>query len=82
MLLFVIGANWGWVPRYNERFQTSCEQVFLAGHSAGMTTQGAILITGKIAGVSVSEPLGGGNREEANHLRSSLWKELEVMVNS
>jgi sarcosine oxidase subunit alpha len=69
----------GWLPQYNKRLQTDREDVFLAGNAAGISTQGVVLATGMIAGVSVCEALRVIGGEEAERLRSALWKELEVL---
>ncbi|WP_284035563.1 NAD(P)/FAD-dependent oxidoreductase [Neobacillus sp. 114] len=69
----------GWLPQYNKRMQTSHEHVYLAGNAAGITTQGFLLVTGRIAGISVCEALGVLDKEKAEQLRSSMWKELETL---
>lgn len=67
----------GWIPQYNKLLQTSLEDVFLAGNAGGISTQGVLLLTGTIAGISVSESLMAVKKEEAELKRSVLWKELE-----
>ncbi|WP_090233391.1 NAD(P)/FAD-dependent oxidoreductase [Fictibacillus solisalsi] len=67
----------GWLPQYNEFLQTDCKDVFLAGNAAGISSQGALLITGRIPGVRVCEELNIISKQEAEHERASHWKELE-----
>lgn len=69
----------GWLPQYNEKFQTNREHVYLAGNAAGISTHGVLLVTGRIAAVSACEALGVLSQENADQLRSSLWKELEIL---
>ncbi|MEK3854260.1 NAD(P)/FAD-dependent oxidoreductase [Cytobacillus sp. FSL H8-0458] len=69
----------GWVPQYNNRLQTGREDVFLAGNAAGISTHGPLLLTGMIAGISVSEELQAIRTEEANEIREALWKELQLL---
>lgn len=67
----------GWVPQYNNDFQTDCENVFLAGNAAGISTQGALLVTGMLAGINVCAALGAISKEAVEEEKQSLWKELE-----
>ncbi|MDQ0269813.1 NAD(P)/FAD-dependent oxidoreductase [Cytobacillus purgationiresistens] len=67
----------GWVPSYNQSFQTSVNDVFIAGNATGISVHGALLITGKIAATSVCEELEVLSREEAEKQSAELWKELE-----
>ncbi|MBL5831986.1 NAD(P)/FAD-dependent oxidoreductase [Heyndrickxia sporothermodurans] len=69
----------GWVPQYNERFQSSQEKVYLGGNAAGVSFHGSILLTGMIAGISVCEDLGVLKVDEANSLRDSLFKEIKII---
>lgn len=69
----------GWVPQYSNTFQTDREDVFIAGNAAGISTQGALLLTGMIAGISVSEELQTISPAEANEMREALWKELGLL---
>jgi len=66
----------GWIPSYQSNFQTSADGVFVAGNAAGITCQGAVLVTGKLAGLSVAESLGKVSAQEANLIRSHYWSEL------
>lgn len=69
----------GWIPQYNKRFQTDRENVFLAGNAAGISSQGVLLVTGMIAGISVCEALQAISNEAAEEIRLSLWDELELL---
>ncbi|MCS0673653.1 NAD(P)/FAD-dependent oxidoreductase [Cytobacillus firmus] len=69
----------GWVPQYSNTFQTDREDVFIAGNAAGISTQGALILTGMIAGISVGEELQTISPAEANEMREALWKELGLL---
>ncbi|USK47778.1 NAD(P)/FAD-dependent oxidoreductase [Bacillus sp. CMF12] len=69
----------GWVPQYDNNFQTDREDVFIAGNAAGISTHGPLLLTGLIAGISVSEELQAISPGEANEMREALWKELGLL---
>ncbi|MFL6557597.1 MAG: NAD(P)/FAD-dependent oxidoreductase [Bacillus sp. (in: firmicutes)] len=69
----------GWIPQYNKFLQTDRQDVFLAGNAAGISSQGALLVTGMIAGVSVCESLGVISKQEADIETLSLWRELEIL---
>ncbi|WP_394139923.1 NAD(P)/FAD-dependent oxidoreductase [Cytobacillus oceanisediminis] len=69
----------GWVPQYNRQFKTDKENVFLAGNAAGISEQGALLLTGMIAGISVCEELQAIRSGEAEEIRNALWKELKLL---
>lgn len=66
----------GWIPSYQPNFQTSMDDVFVAGNAAGLTCQGAVLITGKLAGLCVAESLGKISPQEADLIRNQYWSEL------
>ncbi|WP_404328377.1 NAD(P)/FAD-dependent oxidoreductase [Mesobacillus maritimus] len=66
----------GWIPSYQPNFQSSADDVFVAGNAAGITCQGAVLITGKLAGLSVAESLGKVSPQEADLIRSHYWSAL------
>ena len=72
----------GWIPQYNRYFQTNIVNIFLAGNAAGISSLGGILITSKIAGISVCEALNVISNEEAKKIRRTLWTELEVIEKS
>ncbi|MCM3094190.1 MULTISPECIES: NAD(P)/FAD-dependent oxidoreductase [unclassified Cytobacillus] len=69
----------GWVPQYSHTFQTDRKEVFIAGNAAGITTHGPLLLTGMIAGISVSEELQAISAPEAKEIRETLWKELGIL---
>ncbi|WP_404332211.1 NAD(P)/FAD-dependent oxidoreductase [Mesobacillus maritimus] len=71
----------GWIPLYNTKFQTNREEIFLAGNAGGISTQGVLILTGMIAGVSVCESFNLIKMEEAERIRGSLWEELEIFEN-
>lgn len=66
----------GWVPQYSILMETSKPSIYVAGDAAGITSMGAILLTGELAAVSVEESLGILSEELAIKRRASLWKEL------
>jgi thioredoxin reductase len=67
----------GWLPQYNKFLQTDREDVFLAGNAGGISSQGVLLVTGKIAGIGVCEVLNAISKDDAEEIRLSYWKELE-----
>ncbi|HWO78508.1 MAG TPA: FAD-dependent oxidoreductase [Bacillus sp. (in: firmicutes)] len=69
----------GWIPQYNNYFQTDREDVFLAGNAAGISTHGVLLLTAKIAGISICEVLNVVHKEQAEQIRASCWRELELL---
>jgi thioredoxin reductase len=69
----------GWLPQYNENFQTDRKDIFLAGNAAGISTQGVLLNTAMIAGISVCEELNAICKEDAEHFRYTLWSEIELL---
>jgi thioredoxin reductase len=69
----------GWLPQYNRHLQTDRKGVLLAGNAAGISTQGVILVTGRIAGISVCEELNVISKETAEQERSTLWREIEII---
>lgn len=69
----------GWIPQYNRSMQTDHQAVYIAGNIAGISTQGVILVTGMIAGISVCEELNVLTKESAEQERTSLWRELEIL---
>lgn len=66
----------GWIPSYNTNFESSTDDVFIAGNTGGLTCQGAVMATGKIAGLGVAESLGKISGQEADLIRSTYWSEL------
>lgn len=67
----------GWLPVYDSRFETSVDSIYVAGNSAGITTQGGVVATGIIAGISVAESLSVLSTEEAESLRKARWNDLK-----
>jgi thioredoxin reductase len=68
----------GWLPQYDSNFKTSNDNVFLAGNASGISHPGALLLTGKMAGISVAESLQRIEPQEAQIIRNLLWKEIET----
>ncbi|WP_449354188.1 NAD(P)/FAD-dependent oxidoreductase [Virgibacillus natechei] len=66
----------GWIPKYNSGFQTSNSSVYLAGNAAGITSIGAILLTGEIAAVHALESIGFISGKKAANWAFSLWNEM------
>ena len=52
------GAFGGYIPLHNERMETSCKGVFVAGDTTGVEEANTALEEGKIAGISAAEDLG------------------------
>ncbi|WP_066295438.1 NAD(P)/FAD-dependent oxidoreductase [Bacillus sp. FJAT-29937] len=69
----------GWLPQYDANFRTSEENIYIAGSASGISNHGVVLLTGMIAGISVGEELKMIEQEEAQFIRNSLWKEVEVL---
>jgi thioredoxin reductase len=69
----------GWIPQYNKHFQTDRKDVFLAGNAAGISSQGVLLVTGMIAGISACEQLNVISQRGAEQARLALWRELEFL---
>ncbi|WP_018665333.1 NAD(P)/FAD-dependent oxidoreductase [Heyndrickxia acidiproducens] len=69
-----------WIPSYDSCFHTSAPNVFVAGNAAGITSHGAILITGLIAGLSAAEALGKyPDKEAVSKQRKKWWNELKTV---
>lgn len=66
----------GWLPQYSKSMETSNPSTYVAGNAAGITSMGAILLTGEIAAVNVIESLGALGNEQVMEKKASLWKEL------
>lgn len=66
----------GWLPQYAKSMETSNPSTYVAGNAAGITSMGAILLTGEIAAVNVIESLGTLGNEQIMEKKACLWKEL------
>lgn len=66
----------GWLPAYNEFFRTSNKSVHVAGNAAGVTSMGAIILTGKIAAINALRVLNKITDDLADSIIHSLWQEL------
>lgn len=69
----------GWIPQYNSHLQTNHKEIYLAGNTAGISSHGVLILTGKIAGIGVCESLNLMNKEEAGEKRASIWKEIKLL---
>ena len=65
-----------WIPYYNTNFQSSVNEVFVAGNTSGVTSQGGFILTGAIAGIGAVKYLEMADDSEMEERRKSLWKEL------
>lgn len=73
------GPFGGYIPLHNERMETSCEGIFVAGDTTGVEEANTALEEGKIAGISAAEDLGLISAVEANHIRSEIWERLHSL---
>jgi thioredoxin reductase len=73
------GPFGGYIPLHNERMETSCEGVFVAGDTTGVEEANTALEEGKIAGVSVAEDLGMITPEAAQAQRKEIWERLHSL---
>ncbi|WP_019119736.1 NAD(P)/FAD-dependent oxidoreductase [Brevibacillus massiliensis] len=71
----------GWLPVYNRDLQTSVEGIFVAGNAAGVSSQVACLLTGKIAGISAAAHVSSSSRQEQTLRKQELWLELHRIEN-
>ncbi|SDZ80207.1 sarcosine oxidase subunit alpha [Thalassobacillus cyri] len=71
----------GWLPTYQANFETSTDGVFIAGNTAGITNQGAVMVTGKLAGLGAAESLGNVPEQAADVWRNNYWSELAKLEN-
>ncbi|WP_408011246.1 NAD(P)/FAD-dependent oxidoreductase [Pseudalkalibacillus sp. A8] len=69
----------GWLPQYDSSFKTSNENVFLAGNASGISDHGALLLTGRLAAISVLEDLQKLDKQDTQTVRNLLWKEIETL---
>jgi NADPH-dependent 2,4-dienoyl-CoA reductase/sulfur reductase-like enzyme/bacterioferritin-associated ferredoxin len=51
-------ARGGWVPKVDERMETTVADLFVAGETAGVGGAGAAMMEGRIAGLTVARRLG------------------------
>jgi NADPH-dependent 2,4-dienoyl-CoA reductase/sulfur reductase-like enzyme len=51
-------ARGGWVPRVDERMETTVPDLFVAGETAGVGGAGSAMMEGRIAGLTVAQRLG------------------------
>jgi NADPH-dependent 2,4-dienoyl-CoA reductase/sulfur reductase-like enzyme len=72
----------GWLPCYDDQFQSSVKGVFVAGQAAGVTCQAGIFLTGAIAGISAVDYLEKKTLEERENAKKAYWNELERIENA
>jgi len=68
----------GWLPYYDLNLKTTNESVYVAGNIAGITSQGAVLLMGSLAGQSVVDELTGTSKQITDSIYT-YWKELHRM---
>jgi len=66
----------GWVPKFNSRYETSREGIFVAGDCTGIGGVKMAVIEGKIVGTEVACQLGCISETEADKRQSKLRKAL------
>lgn len=73
------GAFGGYIPLHNERMETSCKGVFVAGDTTGVEEANTALEEGKIAGISAAEDLGLLDSKTATETRTEIWSRLHAL---
>ena len=73
------GAFGGYIPLHNERMETSCKGVFVAGDTTGVEEANTALEEGKIAGISAAEDLGLLDSKTAAENRTEIWSRLHAL---
>lgn len=73
------GPFGGYIPLHNERMETSCEGVFVAGDTTGVEEANTALEEGKIAGISAAEDLGFLTTDAAADKRAEIWERLHSL---
>ena len=73
------GAFGGYIPLHNERMETSCKGIFVAGDTTGVEEANTALEEGKIAGVSAAEDLGLLDAASAAVTRKEIWSRLHSL---
>lgn len=73
------GAFGGYIPLHNERMETSCKGVFVAGDTTGVEEANTALEEGKIAGISAAEDLGLLDSKTAAETRTEIWSRLHAL---
>ena len=73
------GPFGGYIPLHNERMETSCEGVFVAGDTTGVEEANTALEEGKIAGISAAEDLGLLTADAASDKRAEIWDRLHSL---
>ncbi len=73
------GVFGGYIPLHNERMETSCKGVYVAGDTTGVEEANTALEEGKIAGISAAEDLGLISSETAGQYRKEIWERLHAL---
>jgi thioredoxin reductase len=73
------GPFGGYIPLHNERMETSCQGVFVAGDTTGVEEANTALEEGKIAGISAAEDLGLIDTASADKTRAEIWERLHSL---
>ena len=73
------GPFGGYIPLHNERMETSCEGVFVAGDTTCVEEANTALEEGKIAGISAAEDLGLLTADAASDKRAEIWDRLHSL---
>ncbi len=71
------GPFGGWVPTHNEKMETTCPGIYVAGDTTGVEEANTALEEGKVAGVSAAEALGAISAAEADKQRAEIWARLD-----
>lgn len=67
----------GHVPLHDERMETTCPGIYVAGDTAGIDEASTAMEEGRIAAISAAESLGRLRAQEADALRRSARKRME-----
>lgn len=67
----------GHVPLHNEKMETTCPGIYVAGDTAGIDEASTAMEEGRIAAISAAESLGRLRPQEADALRRSARKRME-----
>ena len=71
------GPFGGWVPTHNEKMETTCPGIYVAGDTTGVEEANTALEEGRVAGVSAAEALGAISADKAEAWRAEIWTRLD-----
>lgn len=71
------GPFGGWVPTHNEKMQSTCPGIYVAGDTTGVEEANTALEEGNVAGVSIAEELGCISAADADAQRAEIWERLD-----